>query len=462
MRHATNEVVGAGVGNILGALVRAGIFACAGWWMAFPTFAMADNCSSLGDCYFTVASGIGVASAIGVGALVIVFWSDIVHALGGFADGIDAPGDLIGGAAADGTIRLPGDAGATHPATGSVDIDGAAHAPDAADQSPGEPGMHTPPAQGLPPDERAPLASGDSPGHVPDQSVEPMTGATPSQPGGDGDVTQVMSPRASDQPDIDPASPAASSPVGGSEAHTPAHDVGARPITSHPTGDGDATLVMAPRAGDQPAVDLHASPTASPIGGHMPHTSAHDAGTAATHGTTAAGDLAAPGDARGSPMQPLQPSAEAHGASGYESPVPETSPTDAPSTNAEGTVEASDAPTLDDEGIPIAPEGKMILEGQVADAEPGIAPEGMALSAGRLVPGDVTAVASKEPLIAPEGMANESGQLVAANAPGELPVAGEGQALVAGTPVDAGSDLAAGLVSDEARKQAGNLPAKNA
>lgn len=104
----------------------------------------------------------------------------------------------------------------------------------------------------------------------------------------------------------------------------------------------------------------------------------------------------------------------------------------------------------------------MIQGGQVVDAEPGVAPEGMAISAGRLVPADGSAVAANEPLIAPEGMAVEGGQLVAAHVPSDIQIAGEGQALVAGTPVSISDDPVAGLIADEARKLAEKIPPASA
>ena len=93
--------------------------------------------------------------------------------------------------------------------------------------------------------------------------------------------------------------------------------------------------------------------------------------------------------------------------------------------------------------------------------EPLVAPEGMALSADRLVSGDVAAVAAYEPLLAPAGMAISSGQKVAAHVPTDRPVADEGQLLVARVPTTAGEDAVAALVSEEARKLAAKLPPNN-
>ncbi|HQY26879.1 MAG TPA: hypothetical protein PLL45_18515, partial [Thermoflexales bacterium] len=75
-------------------MLRAAGLALALGWFVLPMTAQADNCSGLGDCYFTIASAVGVAAGIGVGALVLVFWPEILRALNGFLD--PGAGDVVG------------------------------------------------------------------------------------------------------------------------------------------------------------------------------------------------------------------------------------------------------------------------------------------------------------------------------------------------------------------------------
>ncbi len=465
-------------------IIRAAIIGGAATWCALPQIASADNCSGLGDCYFTVASGIGVASAIGIGALLIVFWSDIVQAFGNVFTGTELGADPVEPTTTDtvpsetgpGTIAEPGTAdlpphvsghvpGETYtgdptPAGHDVPVGGVGHTGGTSPTSPdGSIGSINPPAQ---------------PGHSGSPSDPASTGPTVGQPVGHEPGSGAPTQTDPHQTDATPVAHAGPGAPGDGHTSTPA---------AHPLDGSSPVSGQSPT----PTIGTPPSPAMQPVqgaaavvpGGNAPHQ------TPGSSGVTNAGHAAGSPDASvaGQPIS-TDASTSLHPGHGVASPVSHPAqvsqnqselppappisegrdfraPDHATGSYGEQSTPDAGSPPAGEE-IQIAPEGKMIQGGQVVDAEPGVAPEGMAISAGRLVPADGSAVAANEPLIAPEGMAVEGGQLVAAHVPSDIQIAGEGQALVAGTPVSISDDPVAGLIADEARKLAEKIPPASA